>query len=265
MSVVELIVALTLSAVAATAAYSVLEHSRRAFLNQAVRMELDQEVRAAVSIVAGELRPLDSSDPDGSDIVDMSPASLTYRATRSVRFLCLPADTVTMQVTLAESPRFGDAALSTAPRALLLYTAGDRWLRVTAVGRLEAAVCWGSQPGVRLRVADVSPSDLTQVEGGAPLLSQETLRIQPYRDGDGVYWLGARAPSEGGGWSDIQPFAGPVAAGGLELEYFDAAGGTASVPERVSRIGLAVTGRATGGLPQTLRLSTQVALRNSRK
>lgn len=268
-SIIELAVALTLSAVVASAGYVVLDRTRRAYATQLARVELNQDVRTAIAILAGELRSLDPGDPDGSDIVAMTPASLSYRATRSLRFLCREPVSATQQITLAADPRFGDEDLSLDPRALLLYARGDssahpagRWLRITASRRAEGAVCPGGRAGTAVWLTDVTPVELSQVEVGAPLRSTELLRIQPYRDADGVYWLGVRTGGLGGVWSDLQPFAGPVAAGGLQFDYYDTEGRVASSPASVARIGLTVIGRAPDPRAQAFRLSTQVAPRN---
>ena len=264
----ELVVALALSALAASGAYAVLDGARRAFQTQAARLELDQEVRAAVSILATELRHLDPADPNGSDVISMTPSSITYRATRGIRFLCRPPDTSALGITLAVAPRVGDHDLGGAPRSLLLPTFDSaspdgRWIRATSVRRSEGATCPGGPPGTGVWLADVGPAELSRVENGAPVIITEVVKVQVYRDAEGVYWLGLRTAGLDGAGSDLQPFAGPLAAGGLELEYFDRAGRLTSRPDSVGRIGISVTGRASYPPYRTLRLSTQVSVRNA--
>lgn len=265
-SIMELVVALTLSALAASAGYRVLHSTRRVYQTQAARVALDQEVRAAASILAAELRQLDAGDPTGSDIVAMTPASLTYRATRSVRFLCEPPDLARARVVLADAPRFGDREPGTAQQSLLLHSAGGpaapagRWLRVTPTRRSDGATCPGGRPGMTLTLAE--PVDLSSVDNGAPLRTVELVRIQAYRDADGVYWIGARSWLGDGSWSDLQPFAGPVGAGGLEFEFFDRQERVTALPANVALIGVSITARALEPPHRTLRLSTRVALRN---
>lgn len=266
-SIVELVVALTLSAIAASAGFSLLNGARRAYETQAARIELAREVRAAVSILAGEFRQLDATDSTGSDIVSMSPGAITYRATRAVRFLCGAPDSSALRVTLAETPRFGSRELATSVRSALLYASGDssvagRWLRVTPIRQLDGAFCPGDRPGTVVWLSDVSAAELSKVESGAPIRSVETVRVQAYPDADGSHWLGVRSWGADGSAGDLQPFAGPVAAGGLELRYFDADGLSVSEPHRVSRIGLAITGRNPELPGRTFQLGTEVFLRN---
>lgn len=91
-TLVEALVALTLSALAAAAGFRLLHGAQRAYRVHAARIQLDHEVRAAVGILSAELRALSANDPDGSDIVVMSPSSLTYRSATGTRFLCQPPD-----------------------------------------------------------------------------------------------------------------------------------------------------------------------------
>lgn len=93
-------------------------------------------------------------------------------------------------------------------------------------------------------------------------MTRELTRIQAYPDANGSYWLGARAGDDNGAWSDVQPFAGPVAAGGLEFVYLDSGGGLAGFPEAVTRIGVSVTGRTVDRPFLTFKLEASASLRD---
>ena len=96
------------------------------------------------------------------------------------------------------------------------------------------------------------------------------IRIAAYTDGRGDQWLGAQLHSAGA-WGAIEPILGPLAASGLQLTYFNAAGAPTTFVDSVARIGLVVIGqtsipvRGTGGIRRAVdTLITAVALRNNR-
>ncbi len=268
-SLAELAVALTLGAMVVAAGVGVPVRSRRTVTAQLSRLRLNQEARAAMFIIADEVRELDAADPGGSDILDMAPGALTYRASRGLWFLCRPADTVSMRVTVAASPAFGEQGLPSARGPLLAYVpapspGGSRWLRLAVPEAPRAAGCPGGRSGWVVPVSGIVRADLARLEEGTPVRGQEAVRIQVYADADNVHWLGMRTLGAGGSWGDIQPFAGPVAPGGLELAYYDTRGLPAADARAVSAIGIAVTARSGVGAGQEVRLSTVVWLRNSR-
>ncbi len=97
---VELVVALALVALVATAAARMLAGHQRSYRNQSERLAMAQNVRAALAILRFELREL-GTDPTAGDIIDMTPHSISYEAARGVLHLCTPPELAARKVTLA--------------------------------------------------------------------------------------------------------------------------------------------------------------------
>jgi hypothetical protein len=238
-------------------------------------MELNQTLRSTVAVLPVDLRALDASDPAGSDIVEMSDSSLTYKAMRGFYLTCLPPSGggVSLDTAMLGSrpldPEFDSLlVLSDGPDPLL---GGARWVHLDLRSVTPGRNCPGGRPSLD---AGVSPAVLSpdSVPPGSPLRSFEVTEVRRYADGAGVTWVGARRYSKVTRWNAIQPVAGPLGSAGLRFTYFARDGTPTGDRALVARIGLMIAARTPvpvwlgGKAPRYLvdSLTTQVALRNGR-
>ena len=271
----ELLAALALGGIVATAIGRVLIHTHRLAQRLAQRIELNQNLRSAVAILPVEFRQLDASDPAGSDIVQLTDSSLTYKATRGFYTTCLRGSGGRV---FLDTAAMGSRLLDTEYDSLLvfserqsLFTSDDRWVHADLTAATPGRNCPGGWPSLDLSISPgvASPDS---VPAGSPVRSFEVVQVRRYVDAAGVTWVGARRYSKVAGWSALQPVAGPLRPGGLRFTYFTPEGAPTRDPARVVRIGILVAGRTSlpvwlgSGKPLYLAdsLATQVALRNNR-
>jgi prepilin-type N-terminal cleavage/methylation domain-containing protein len=277
-TLVELLTVLVLVGIVGTALYQLLVHNQRLYDEQAERVQVNENARAAISILPGEVRELDAGDPAGSDILAMTASSLSYKAMRSLYVLCAPPDPDSLSVTLDAGVFHGVRRVDPVRDSLLLYAEGDpstrtddAWLHADVVSAGAGTRCPDGGSGLTLRLAGLAPAALERVTAGAPVRGFEIAEVRLYADGDGARWLGARTrQKKSGAWGLTQPVVGPLTAEGLTLGYFDVAGAYTTDPDRVARVSILVQSRSgrrvrgPGGPDYLLQtLVTHVALRNS--
>ncbi len=292
-TLIELAVALVLGLMAGGLVHRLLLHAQRLARAQAERLALNESVRVAALVLAGELGAIgyDEVTPEASvtlgspagvrsDLLDVEPGAVTYLAPRGFGRVCLaaggPLPRIVVEASSWESLR--------APRAtdsLLVFAEGnpgtdsdDAWIHMGVVSS-GAESCPGGEAGTAVGVAvpaAVDPAALALVTPGAPVRLAEVMQMRYYPSG-GRSWLGLRSVSTG---EAITPVAGPLAdssAGvrGLTLTYRDAADGPTSDPAAVRAVEIALVGvteRPIHGrdlrrpLPDSLALGTRVAPRN---
>jgi prepilin-type N-terminal cleavage/methylation domain-containing protein len=252
-SLVELLVAMALAAVALSAATSTFVRQRRTTDEHTARLRAEAQLNAAL----GELQAaLEGLSVAGGDLAagQARDTALQLRAVVASGIACetgaghatLAADDQSDQRAgaVAAAPRAGDTLWWWSERA-----SGWNARRVTDVttGTIPCpAAGAGAQPVLRLAVptADTIPR-------GAPLRLTRRMRFSFYRAADGTWQLGVSD------WSDVlhafappQPLAGPLAlaAAGARtgFRYFDAGGNELSPgvqgvdPARVVRIRVGV-------------------------
>src|SRR5207245_11036007 len=86
-TLVEMLVALVLLGVVTAALYRVLVNNQRLYTAQTQRIDLQQNIRAAATILPADLREVDATD---GDISAATATSITFRAIRWMGFLCNP-------------------------------------------------------------------------------------------------------------------------------------------------------------------------------
>ena len=274
-TMVELLIALVLMGIVSTAVYTLLVNNQRLYRQQTQRIELNDNLRSATAILPSDLRELNASDLAGSDIIEMTDSSITYKAMRNLYVTCAQANggDVYLQPTLVGLRTVNaefDSLLVFADRRTNIVS-DDVWLHVNVTQVSTGNNCPGGQPSLR---ASVNPSiqGTDSVLAGYPVRGFEVADVRRYVDASGVAWLGVRRLSKTSGWSAIQPVVGPLQPGGFRLAYFDRAGVVTADPRQVARISITVIGQTT----EPVRLSTgsmghladslitQVALRNNR-
>jgi hypothetical protein len=218
----ELLVALPLALLAASAAAMLLVRVARTARTQSAVLSTTRELRHARLLLAAELEPL-----DGRDLVLVTDTVLEVRSHVGVFIVCegrdaahrlvaVPAGTAEQWVSTlrpGDDLRLWQAPLSPAATPVERTAV----LRQTPTP-VAAAPCTahGGGPVPRWRLT-FSDSTLTLLPG-APLLVRRGTRLQHYRSA-GAWWLGRRQ-RDGAVWDGLQPVAGPflsAAEGGVHV------------------------------------------------
>jgi len=283
-TLVELIIAITVGGFVLGAIFRVMQGNQRFYSAQSLILDIQQNVRAVVQVLPGDLRELDAGD---GDIIAMSDTSITIKAMRGLAITCTAPNVGSAQITVRNTQTFGYRAMDAARDSVLIFRDGnisltddDTWLRAPIAG-MASGTCADGTTGTQLTLtgmiggtAQLGPNSSPNDDGvlvGAPLRSFEVVTYRLYDDGTGMWWLGIRNYS-GGAWSATSPIAGPLRANdGLNLEYRDASGNVTAVPTDVAQIRLTVRGRSVApinipGRPSGYyedSLSTRIALRNN--
>ena len=293
-TLVEIVLAMGLALLVAGVAHRLLFHGQRLARAQGERAALQENVRVAALVLAGELRGLgyDEVTPAASaalghpaairsDLLAIAPGAVTYLAARGGGRVCGASPGPPAEVVLEESswrsprrPRSTDS--------LLIFVesdpstgSDDAWIHLGVLSD-GAGSCPDGGAGIALAVAAPAPLSLATLAGigpGSPARLSEVMQVRYYRSG-GRSWLGLRSVGTG---EAIQPVAGPLAdssAGvrGLTLAYRDATGAPTADPAAVRSVEIAligVTDQPIHGrdlrraLVDTFALTTRVALRNA--
>ena len=282
-TLVELLVALVLLGIVTTAIYRVLVNNQRMYQSQTQRIDLQQNIRAAATILPAEFRELNAFD---GDIKAMGADSIQIRAMRQFGVVCtapvLNAGIVTGKfLVLRNEILMGSRAFQTGD-SVLVFDEGsednrndDAW----AVGRVTSVVtaaitCPDGRAGTRLNVdfaAFGAPlvNLANAIPAGAAVRGFEIVTYKIYQAADGLWYLGLITPGNA-----VQPLVGPLASNtGLRFNYFNGVGAVAAVPTSVAQIEIIVRGRTAQAiqLPSGGRVTpvdsvvTRVALRNNRR
>jgi hypothetical protein len=278
-TIVELVMALVLVGLISIPLYGMLQATQRTYRQQTQRVGLNANIRSGITMLPGEIRELDAGDPAGSDIVAMTPTSLTYKAMRNVFFLCDDANVGGLELIAYRDLTFGLRAPATPIDSVLVFADfdpktrfDDTWLHGNLASQnTGGAGCPDGAPSIRFNVTGIPAAGLAGVMQGAPLRTFEVVEIRLYQDG-GAWWLGGRRfEKASAAWSATEPFVGPLTGAGLQLAYYDATGAVTADRARVARLGVTVTGRTAEPIGTSAgtrtyavdSLLTQVALRNN--
>jgi prepilin-type N-terminal cleavage/methylation domain-containing protein len=293
-TLIELSVAMVLGLMVGGLVHRMLLHGQRLARAQAERMALQDNVRMAALVLAGELGGVGSDEitpeasaalgyPAGvrSDLLLIQPGAVTYLAGRGAGQVCAVAPGPPPEIMIAESsweslraPRATDSLLVFAESDSATGS-DDAWIHL-GIASVGAGSCPGGEAGIAVAVAAPAPLDpavLARVTPGSPARLAEVMQMRYYRSG-GKSWFGMRSVSTG---EAITPVAGPLAdsiAGvrGLTLVYRDAADALTSDPAAVRAVEIAllgVTDQPVHGrdlrrpLVDSFALAIRVALRNA--
>jgi prepilin-type N-terminal cleavage/methylation domain-containing protein len=280
----ELLVALVLLGIVSLGIYRVLLNNQRMYQAQTQRIDLQQNIRAAVTIIPSDLREIDPTD---SDIVGMGSDSIRFRAMRQFAVACTPpvlgAGLGGLTLTVWKSLTYGASQFSTNDSLLIFYAgasdttrADDVWIPAAITVNPVSATCTGGAVGSGWLMT-VSLSATTRVPfvnglGGipvnAPVRGFDMVTYKLYQATDGQYYIGYRL-----GNGTIQPAIGPVLSTGLALVYYDSTGAVTADRARVRTIRITVRGmtaqpvrQPNGSTSQAVdSITTLVALRNYRR
>jgi len=291
-TLVELLVALVLLAIVSTALYRVLVNNQRLYQAQTQRIDLQQNIRAAETILPAEFRELDAAD---GDITAMSATSVSIRAMRWLAFTCSPPvlgaalNGLVLTIrggTVGQPLFFGSRNISLANDSLLIYYDGNQTTRnddAWAVAKPTATLAQncttggtGLQLTVNLTLPPPTPPAVTSnvvgaIVNGAPVRGFERVTYQLYQPAGDTSWYIGMQPAG----ATMQPLVGPVLSNGLSFTYYDSTGAVTALPARVARIDFVVRARTAQAVRQAagsaVRAATvdsvnvSVALRNNRR
>lgn len=237
-TLIEMIIAVVLSAMVIGAVFQLVFAQNRMYGHQQGLADARQTVRAGGSLLAWELRHLSAA---GGDLYAIGADSVSLRSYDGAGVVCLKqtSDKKYGLHSVTGDIEAGDSAL-----IYLIHsnrTADDTWETVlinqvkTASGFLSTTTCsgWPLTPPIEMGVELTNPTsvDTAGMRVGAVLRTfhRRTYRMIQQND---KWWLGVR---EGAG--SYQLLTGPLrAADGLELRYLDAAGATTTVPANVRAV-----------------------------
>jgi len=284
-TLIELLVALVLLSLVSAAIYRVLVNNQRIYQAQTQRIDLQQNIRAAVTLLPAELRELDAAD---GDIVAMAATSLTVRGSRQLAFICsvpvvgIPAGGVAaVTMTIRTDAFYNVRDFNTVTDSIFVYYEGDQatttddgWLRgrITAIAN---AVCVDGTAGRQLvtsLVFGVNQIPATgRIQRGSPVRGYEPVTYSVYQAADSRWYLGYASASGAG---VRQPLIGPLLnANGVSFDYFNVNGAVTAVPAEVAQIRITLRAQTaqpvrTADGPQrfvTDSVVTRVSLRNNRR
>jgi prepilin-type N-terminal cleavage/methylation domain-containing protein len=290
LTLIELLVAMVLFGIVSLGIYRVLVNNQRVYQAQTQRIDLQQNIRAAVSILPAELRELDATD---GDILAMGANTITVRTMRQLGFLCnTPVLGIGSPVLVIRNrPFFSVRDFNITNDSILVYYEGgqqsrndDSWIpgRITAiapgvctdgtVGRtLTTALAFGTvaAPTGTLPATYVQLQQTGRIQIGAPVRGFEVVTYRAYQAADSKWYVGLQSGLSGG----MQPLIGPILANGLTFTYRDSLGAVTAVPARVATIEVRLKAQTAQPLRQpngTLgypvdSVGTIVALRNNRR
>lgn len=277
-TIAEALVAVVLLGAVGGAALRLLGATRRLYEEQAARMDLDANLRAASAIVPAELAEIDPGDAWGTDLITATDSAITYGASRNVSFVCeVTSDAGSSgEVMVRREPVLGLRALDPARDSIAVFADGDAavedddyWLHADLVAVDEGVDCPDGTPGRRLAVTGVRPAGaLADVLPGAAARGLEVMRLETYVDVYRDRWLGLRQHTKATGWSTVQPVLGPLEADGFAMRYVVADGSAAADPGAATAVLVQVVGRSPrpareGGRHLTDTLDLWIALRNA--
>lgn len=244
-TLVEIIVALTVTLVVAAAIYGLVNTTQRLSLAQAERASLQANVRTGSWVVPGELHEVATllgGTPAQNDILTAGATSITYRAMRGIGFLCQsPVTPSELRVWLSSYSGYRDPAAGRDTALVFLEgdslsATDDAWLPLAITNVAIGNSCTG---GAGITLATDGHPEIVGLAANTPVRIFEMMELRLYQSG-GKSWLGAHSLSAG---EVIQPLLGPlVDSTGFTLDYLDAAGGMTADPAAIKSVTVGVRG-----------------------
>lgn len=247
-SLVELVVALTLSGLLATVVAGVLARTQGFYRATTQEIDVSQSLRVAGALLPAELRELDAAD---GDVVAMTPTAVTLRAPRQLAALCrapLPGEASGSVTLTLRTPYSELRDLNPATDSLWVFREGDPlspedddWIE-SAITTLAPDSCPDGGSGLRVtavpRLAAGQTMGAGEITAGAPVLGFETVTYRLYRSSaDRRWYVGMQVAS------DLQPVLGPVTDDGLAFTYLDSSGTATTQATQVRVVELRVRAR----------------------
>ena len=236
-SVVELVVALTLTAMLAALSWSILAAGAFRLRDRSERMSLEHSLRVVAATVRAAIEPV-GQDSAGTDLVLALPDRFVTRTTRGSGALC---DATSTAFTARTAPGWWSALRNPVPvRDSLLVERLDpqsSWEVVALTSAPYPGTCPDGSAGLVLPVVADS-AVLAGIGAGTPVRVFEEMELRLYTS-NGAEWVGLRSLGTG---EAIQPLAGPFVSTGLRFEYRSPAGASVTDPAEVASVRLGMTG-----------------------
>src|SRR5881628_1594420 len=241
-TLIELMIALVLLGMVSASIYKVLVNNQRIYMAQTQQIDLQQNIRAAATILPAEFRELDAGE---GDITKMGPDSIRMRAMRQLSFLCttpaLGGGIGQLSLVIRPTPIYGNRQTFAKDDSLLVYYEGDPTTRNDDTWRpaqVGQAACDDGTQGISLTLQPQWINDpLVNVVGaitnGSPVRGFDKVAYRVYQapSPDNQWYLGQRNPATGG---TIQPLIGPlIGPNGVTFTYLDANGAVTTDSSRV--------------------------------
>lgn len=277
-TLVELLFTITLLGMVGAALISLLTHQQRFYRDASSTVNVRRELRGAASLLPTEVRALSSS---GEDVLEMNPSSFAFRANIGSSMIC-DRSTMTPGTFLLppQGLKAGNAlsswyAAPAAGDAVFVFDEGaatgaedDSWFATTVVSMVVATSgCHPSPymdasddaPGLKPRwLVTVLPTLPATVRVGAGVRFARPVRYQLYQPSGSSRWYVGYQQSVSGVWTGLEPVGGPLLGGGsggapgLNFQYYDTLGATATMATRTALSRVDVALRAVSGSPRAL-------------
>jgi prepilin-type N-terminal cleavage/methylation domain-containing protein len=273
-TLIELMISLVIAGAILTAAYRILAGNQRFYRAQTQITEVQQNIRAVIQLLPGDLRELSSAE---GDIYAMASDSIALRSMRGFGIICDTPSVALGRFTLRNSQLFAPITPSATRTRVIVFrdndteiAADDSWIRGPVV-TVASGTCTDGSAGTQFTVLMNGGNGLLAgVTIGSPVRLYERAIYKFYDTGSG-WFLGIRN-YVGGVYQTISPVAGPLRSNdGLAFVYYDSTGAVTNDVDEVASIELKVRGvssqpimvqgRATGYYSDSL--SVRVALRNN--
>jgi prepilin-type N-terminal cleavage/methylation domain-containing protein len=289
-TLMELLVALVISSFLVTVIYQLMDGNSRFVRMQSAREEVQQNARAAIDVMAGDLRTVQPTA-----ILAMGPDSLRFYMPRAFGVLCNQLDPnsatawaifpagVLSSTDVFGKPQWGIAVEQTADPTvhtdvLRFVTGPTQQTAGNSCTGTSTSLQPNLNPAQHLALGFSRPSGTSYVSAGTILPGTQVVLFEEMK-----YDVAASSSAVPGSWirrmvgrtstgPNMQPMAGPVpATNALRFAYYKADGATlATTPADVRRINIRVIteSRARGGTAANRRpeqmdtVSTDVFLRN---
>jgi hypothetical protein len=237
-SLVELVVALTLTALVAALSWSILAAGAFRLRDRSERMSLEHSLRVVAAAVRAAMEPVGQDSSAGNDLVVALPDRFVTRTTRGSGALCAATS---VAFTARSTPGWWSALRNPVPgRDSLLVerlSSPSRWEAIALSAVPRPGTCPDGSAGLVLPVIADSAA-LAGVGPGSPVRVFEEMELRLYTS-SGAAWVGLRSLGTG---EAVQPLAGPFTSAGLRLEYRSLGGMPVVDPAEVASVLLQVTG-----------------------
>lgn len=283
-TLIEILIALMISGLVVSSVFQILQGNSRFVRMQSAREEVQQNARAALDLIAADLRAV----PPAA-LMTMEPGRIRFRQPRAWGVLCnkLKPGTSTAWVLFPAGVMPADSFYNRPSWGLgveqttdpLVHTGTFRFVAGTT-RQTSGDLCGSIQTAAsaqRVRLGFNHPGNpfvsVDSILPGTPVMLFEEMQYDVAALGGLIPlpWI-RRMTGYTSGWPNMQPMAGPVPAGtGLRFTYLQADGATpATLPGQVRQVGIEVVTHSSavmnqGGVVQPQQVdsaSTVVFLRN---
>lgn len=275
-TLIELLVAMAIFGLLAGGIMQVIITSQRSSSDQAQRIDMQQNIRAANAILPAEIRALDAVD---GDIKAMGATSITFRAMRQLGIICTLPITGGVLVgvnIVVRNPLYSSQRPFAANDSVWIWYEGDvgsrsddGWIPglVTAVAALPCAdASAGYKLTTNLTIGLPKVNLANVIPSGSPVWGFETVTYATAVAADGRFYLNVTLPGQA-----ATPVLGPLPdVNGVTFTYYDVNGNVTAVPTAVRQIGLTVREQSANRIRKGSTtayavdsLSTRITLRNN--